>query len=264
MDRDFKGVWIPKEIWLTKELTLIEKVIFTEISSLDNEHHCTASNEYFAEFCDCSVSKVSKAIKKLKDLSMIEELDFDGRHRTLCVIKNDSQTSKKYYAAEHFLPANNIISNLDNSNSKTNSKELVEDCKSSDNFSFGSKKPSSSNLYTKCISLIDNYTTNSELRSALIEYLKLRLEMKDVPLYANSWKGLLNKLNRDFGTSERLAVVRQSIERGYKSFFPLNNHNVKIHNVEHDVKSVAYTEEELKELQKLDEERERNGLRTKF
>ena len=27
-NRDFKGVWIPKEIWLNEELTMLEKVIF--------------------------------------------------------------------------------------------------------------------------------------------------------------------------------------------------------------------------------------------
>lgn len=37
MNRDFKGVWIPKEIWLSTELTLQEKVMLVEIDSLDNE-----------------------------------------------------------------------------------------------------------------------------------------------------------------------------------------------------------------------------------
>lgn len=91
MNRDFKGVWIPKEIWLNEELTLLEKIIFVEIDSLDNENHCTAGNEYFATFCNCSESKVSKAIKKLKELGMIEELSFDGRHRKLRVVKNAMQ-----------------------------------------------------------------------------------------------------------------------------------------------------------------------------
>ena len=30
-DRDFKGVWIPKEIWLSENLSLMEKVLFVEI-----------------------------------------------------------------------------------------------------------------------------------------------------------------------------------------------------------------------------------------
>ena len=76
MERDFKGIWIPKEIWLSTELTMLEKVILVEIDSLDNENHCTASNEYLAEFCNCSQSKISKAIKHLTDLGLIELLNF--------------------------------------------------------------------------------------------------------------------------------------------------------------------------------------------
>ena len=37
-NRDFKGVWIPKEIWLNPDLTLVEKCLLVEIDSLDNEH----------------------------------------------------------------------------------------------------------------------------------------------------------------------------------------------------------------------------------
>jgi len=39
-DRDFKGVWIPKDIWLSENLSLMEKVLFVEIHSLDNERGC--------------------------------------------------------------------------------------------------------------------------------------------------------------------------------------------------------------------------------
>ena len=46
-DRDFKGVWIPKEIWLNNNLTLTEKLLLVEIDSLDNEFGCTANNAYF-------------------------------------------------------------------------------------------------------------------------------------------------------------------------------------------------------------------------
>ena len=109
-ERDFKGVWIPKEIWLNDELTLLEKCIFVEIDSLDNENHCTASNEYFAEFCNCSESKVSKAIKKLVELDMIEVMEFDGRHRKIRgrVVKSTRQSSKKYEAESYKEQTNNI------------------------------------------------------------------------------------------------------------------------------------------------------------
>ena len=79
MDRDFKGIWIPKEIWLTPELNYFEKILFAEIDSLDGEKNCFASNEYFAEFFNCRVETISRAISKLKELGYISEVGFDGR-----------------------------------------------------------------------------------------------------------------------------------------------------------------------------------------
>lgn len=90
-NRDFKGVWIPKEIWLNEQLTMLEKVILIEIDSLDNEHHCVASNEYLSNFCQCSISKVTAAVTKLKDLGLIEIVSFDGRHR---ILKSNLKESK--------------------------------------------------------------------------------------------------------------------------------------------------------------------------
>ena len=95
MNRDFKGVWVPKEIWLRDDLDAIEKVILAEIDSLDNENNCVAGNEYFARFCQCSESKVSKTIKKLKDLQLIEIVSFDGRHRKIRVVQKTRQNHIK-------------------------------------------------------------------------------------------------------------------------------------------------------------------------
>ena len=71
MNRDFKGIWIPKEIWLSKELTVQEKLFYVEIDSLDNEEGCFASNGYFAEFFNISKTRVSLVIKSLIDKKYI-------------------------------------------------------------------------------------------------------------------------------------------------------------------------------------------------
>ena len=65
MERDFKGIWIPKEIWLSTDLTLQEKVFLVEISSLDNEQGCFAGNSYFSEFFGVSKTRVSIIINSL-------------------------------------------------------------------------------------------------------------------------------------------------------------------------------------------------------
>ena len=113
-ERDFKGVWIAKDVWLDTRLNALEKIILTEIDSLDNgERGCWASNEYLAEFCQCSESKVSKAISKLIDLDYIYLRSFDGRRRELKSRLSNftKQSSKKYEAATEILPANNIDNN---------------------------------------------------------------------------------------------------------------------------------------------------------
>lgn len=66
MDRDFKGVWIPKEIWLAKDLSLQEKGLLVEIDSLSNtERGCFASNEYLADFLGLSKERARKVISSL-------------------------------------------------------------------------------------------------------------------------------------------------------------------------------------------------------
>lgn len=70
--RDFKGVWIPKEIWLNKDLGWTEKLLLVEIDSLDNEEGCFATNQYFAEFFDLSKDRISKLISGLNKKGYIE------------------------------------------------------------------------------------------------------------------------------------------------------------------------------------------------
>lgn len=122
MNRDFKGVWIPKEIWLDTRLNALDKIILVEINSLDGDEGCFASNEYLADFCQCSSAKVSKSISLLIELGYIKVLKFDGRKRFLktCLIKNTSliknntEPSKNYKADKEKIQDNNIYNNKDN------------------------------------------------------------------------------------------------------------------------------------------------------
>ena len=71
-ERDFKGIWIPREIWLASELTLLEKIFLVEIDSLDNEQNCYASNAYFAEFFGISKGRCTQIIKSLEAKKFIQ------------------------------------------------------------------------------------------------------------------------------------------------------------------------------------------------
>jgi hypothetical protein len=81
---DFKGLWVPKEILFDNTLNWVEKVCLITISNLDNSNnHCTAGNNYIANFIGCSETRVSNAVAKLIELNYVSEISFDGRVRTL-------------------------------------------------------------------------------------------------------------------------------------------------------------------------------------
>jgi hypothetical protein len=93
-ERDFKGVWIKKEIWLNTNLTLIEKVLIVEIDSLDNsDRGCFASNEYLAKFVNLSEGRVANIISDLKKRDLLIQLFFDGRNRGLRINKDKCESS---------------------------------------------------------------------------------------------------------------------------------------------------------------------------
>jgi hypothetical protein len=138
-NRDFKGIWIPKEIWLNTDLSIIEKVLLVEIDSLDNsEKGCFASNEYLASFLQLSEGRVANIISDLKKRKFIIQVFFDGRNRGLRISKSESsfnenvkpdltktgkQTTRK---REHNNTVNKTNNNTDYILSK-NSNEFLPD-----------------------------------------------------------------------------------------------------------------------------------------
>lgn len=112
--RDFKGVWIPKEIWLDNRLTAVEKVLLIEIDSLSGgELGCIKTNETLAEFCQCGVRTVTRSISNLKDLGLIRVESFDGRKRVLrsCLANLASLPSQSGESASPNWPDSNTSSN---------------------------------------------------------------------------------------------------------------------------------------------------------
>lgn len=92
MERDFKGIWIPREIWECKELNEFDIVLLSEINSLSKlEKGCIAGDEYFMTFMsrgrESSSSamrlKVQRSLKKMRDLNFIKTVSNANRLREL-------------------------------------------------------------------------------------------------------------------------------------------------------------------------------------
>ena len=118
-DRNFKGIWIPKDIRLSKDLSIQEKVLLVEIQSLNNSNWCFASNNYFAEFFWMTPKYVSKLINWLNDKwkisIMISPLDWNKR--TIKTIewtipqKEDTYPTKVGYPILQKKDSNNTYNN---------------------------------------------------------------------------------------------------------------------------------------------------------
>lgn len=117
------------------------------------------------------------------------------------------------------MTSNNILNNKEN----TISKDIVFSDEEPKN-----EKPKKKNLYQQCLDMINDFTNDSKLRELLIMYLDLVLEKyrhEGKTLYANQFKGMLNKLDQVCTDGKYGAVVQQSLDHQYVSFFPVNTYS---------------------------------------
>lgn len=261
---------------LIKELGLEEAVIFGELCSeyshwenedklIDDMFFCSSSK--LEDMTGLSEYKQRNAIKNLVEAGYIE-YEIKGLPATR-YFKIIQEPVLKLFKVSSEKISELVPKKLSSSNIKINKIEKKKNNIKieKENFDFGKPKESKPNLYSKCISDIDSRHYDNKLRTALIDYLDLRIQMKDKPLYANSWKGLLNKLERDFKEEERIGVVFQSIERGYASFFPVNQ-GWKTSQLEKPwekgVKSRKATKEEELEEEHWRSEQRAKGIKVDF
>lgn len=85
MHRDFKGIWLPRELYLAEDLSWNEKILLVEIDSLDRGEGCFASNRYLAEFIQLSVDRLAAIISGLRKRGYIIDVKTNGRRRWLRV-----------------------------------------------------------------------------------------------------------------------------------------------------------------------------------
>ena len=201
MERDFKGIWIPKEIWLDDRLNALEKMILMEIDSLDtDEKGCYATNDYIAEFCQCTPKKVSLAVKKLIELEYIELVKFDGRRRIIKrrLEKSSNQHRKKFQA--DWKKSQSIYNDKRNieRNIEINKKEIIKE---------------------------KRYFEDDNLNDLFKDFLSMRKKIKAV----NSDRAitlLINKLSK-YDDKTKIKMIENSIENSWKGIYELKEEKKK-------------------------------------
>lgn len=205
MDRNFKGIWIPKEIWLAEDLTLQEKVLLVEIDSLDDEiTGCYASNKYFSKFFKLTTQRVSQIINALASKKYISiTFEYQGKEIEKRILKINRPPYPNVEVSNKF---DRYQENLQGGikYSKEGYQENFKD----------------NNIYKNNINnnIKDTYFDDEELNDLFKDFLDMR-KKKKVPNTDRSIKLLLNKLNK-YSIEEQKDMIERSIISGWTSVFP--------------------------------------------
>lgn len=258
--------------WMCNELELKgnELLIFALIHgfSQDEVSKFYGGRKYIAETFNISLPTVDKALQSLVDKQYIHKEGFDDFVNPNIYWVNFEVVKKLYEGGKETLRGGGKETLLNNTNKQiTNKKEIVSK-DTITKFEFGKQKPKKDNLFTKCVTLIDSYDFSSwgNIRKLLIEYLNYRLSIKDKPLYTNMWKGMLNKLVElcDNDVQMYESVIKQSIERGYLSFYSISNNSTGIKSESGANHVPTMTKQDYEEEKKKLAELEARGVRVRF
>jgi len=96
-NRDFKGIWISKEVWHSKEIPITFKMILLEIDTLSKgERGCDISFNYFSDLFLLSQSECNHILEELKQLAYI-------------TIKEIYDSERKFIATNYQLTEQGIL-----------------------------------------------------------------------------------------------------------------------------------------------------------
>jgi adenylate kinase family enzyme len=143
MNRDFKGVWIPRNIWEDKTLTWGEKLLFLEIDSLSKNGECFASNEHFSEFLDVGTRQIQNYLASLQSKGFIKiQLFYKGN--TKIVTKRIISVLHKFTDEQNFAHTDEeTFAHMDEQSfTRTGEEKFVD----SNTISFNNTKSNTNNI----------------------------------------------------------------------------------------------------------------------
>ena len=213
MERNFKGVWIPKHLWLDERLTLAEKCLLVEIDYLDDgTNGCKVNNNYLANFAQLSLRSVVSAIAKLSDLGYI-------------IIRNSGNKERTLHS-NLYLTAQNITNNYANIAQLPDQQRKI--CAQRNKVSKKEEKKEIFNL-SACVytcerqplesyeSILDSLEVHGVYRLSVWEFIK-HLQANGCTVINSRLESLILALDRRYRADDisKCAEIKTAITNGYK------------------------------------------------
>lgn len=203
---------IPADVRYDKTLSASEKLFYAEIVALTHKDgRCWASRKYFADLYGVDERTISRWTTKLAERGYIEvrvirnaQKAILRRNIALKVFHIPSDKNVPTYGQKCPYPSDK---NVAENNTSNNNKVSKANARPVENFD----------------SIIESATESSELREALIEFVKFRKLIKK-PMTNKALELIISKLNKIATTDrERVEILNQSIERGWAGVFALKS-----------------------------------------
>lgn len=224
--RQFKGIWIPKEIWLNKELTMQEKMILVEIDSYDNgEIGCYASNKHFVSNFGINSSRISQIIQSLQRKNYITiNYEYNGKE----IVKRYLHINRPPYPPKEGMLKNNI-GMLENEMGVCQFhkggyvKKLKDNNTNINNTNINNKKESKKE--TSYDKIINSMVEDEEIKNSIYEFIKMRNLIKK-PMTDRALTMLINKLEKLSSDKDiQIKILEQSIFKNWTDIYELKGDN---------------------------------------
>lgn len=189
--RDFKGVWIPKELLFEPGINKLQMAMITEISSLSvDDIGCFASNKHFAEFLNVSSPRASQLITDLESKKYVKTKKFSNPDNSKQIIRREIYLLRKF---------NGVLNKFNEPTKKIKSPYLEN---------YKEREPS-----------LDNHLDNNTVGEpdgvipyqSIIDYLNTKTEKTFRPSTPKSRKFITERWNEGFRLDDFKKVVDNKV-----------------------------------------------------
>ena len=224
--RQFKGIWIPKEIWLNKDLTFQEKIILVEIDSYDDgQVGCFATNKHFVNNFGINSSRISQIIQSLQRKNYITiTYDFNGKE----IIKRYLHINRPPYPPKDGMLKINIgmlknemgVCQFDKGGYV---KKLKDNNTNINNTNINNKKERKKE--TNYDKIINSMVEDEEIKNSIYEFIKMRKLIKK-PMTDRALTMLINKLEKLSSDKDiQIKILEKSILKNWTDIYPYKEEN---------------------------------------
>jgi hypothetical protein len=224
--RQFKGIWIPKEIWLNKDLTFQEKIILVEIDSYDDgQAGCFATNKHFVNNFGINSSRISQIIQSLQRKNYITiTYDFNGKE----IIKRYLHINRPPYPPKEGMSKINIgmlkneigVCQFDKGGYV---KKLKDNNTNINNTNINNKEERKKE--TNYDKIINSMVEDEEVKNSIYEFIKMRKLIKK-PMTDRALTMLINKLEKLSSDKDiQIKILEKSILKNWIDIYPYKEEN---------------------------------------